>query len=106
MATFMGRILRAAKLDMNLYEEVEADTGGTPQAMAVVVLGSVAAGIGAGGGGLGAMLMVVVAALIGWLWVRPSPTYHVGLPRMWVYRILYSSAGGTNTSRRKKVASS
>ncbi len=56
MATFTSRMLRAAKLDVNLYEEVEADTGGTPQAMAVVVLGSVAAGVGAGRVGLGAML--------------------------------------------------
>ncbi len=29
MASFTGRMLRAAKLDVNLYEEVEADTGGT-----------------------------------------------------------------------------
>ena len=77
MATFTGRMLRAAKLDVNLYEEVEADTGGTPQAMAVVVLGSVAAGVGAGGGGLGAMLMVVVAALIGWF-VLAYLTYWIG----------------------------
>ena len=63
MATFMGRMLRAAKLDANLYEEVEADTGGTRQAMAVVVLGSVAAGVGAGGSGVGVMLMVLVVAL-------------------------------------------
>ncbi|MEE9131511.1 MAG: YIP1 family protein [Phycisphaerales bacterium] len=78
MATFTGRILRAAKLDVNLYEEVEADTGGTRQAMAVVALGSVAAGIGAGGGaGLGGMLMVVVAALIGWF-IFAYLTYWIG----------------------------
>ena len=77
MATFTGRMLRAAKLDVNLYEEVEADTGGTSQAMAVVMLGSVAAGVGAGGGGLGAMLMVVVAALIGWF-VLAYLTYWIG----------------------------
>ncbi len=77
MASMMSRMLRAAKLDVNLYEEVEADTGGTPQAMAVVVLGSVAAGIGAGGGGLGLMLMVVVASLIGWF-VLAYLTYWIG----------------------------
>ena len=77
MASLMGRMLRAAKLDVNLYEEVEADTGGTPQAMAVVVLGSVAAGIGAGGRGFGLMLMVVVAALIGWF-VLAYLTYWIG----------------------------
>jgi len=77
MASLTSRMLRAAKLDVNLYEEVEADTGGTPQAMAVVVLGSVAAGIGAGRGGLGLMLMVVVASLIGWF-VLAYLTYWIG----------------------------
>ena len=77
MGTFTGRMLRAAKLDVNLYEEVEADTGGTPQAMGVVVLGSVAAGVGAGQGGLIAMLMVAAAALIGWF-VFAYLTYWIG----------------------------
>ncbi len=45
--------------------------------MAVVALGSVAAGIGAGAGGLGAMLIVVVAALIGWF-VLAYLTYWIG----------------------------
>ena len=77
MASLTIRMLREAKLDVNLYEEVEADTGGTPQAMAVVVLGSVAAGIGAGGQGLGLMLMVVVASLIDWF-VLAYLTYWIG----------------------------
>ncbi len=77
MATFTNRMLRAAKLDVNLYEEVEADTGGTRQAMAVVVLGSVAAGVGAGGGGLSLILTVVVASLIGWF-VLAYLTYWIG----------------------------
>jgi hypothetical protein len=38
--------VRAAALDTRLYEEVEADEGATGQAMAVVVLSSLAAGIG------------------------------------------------------------
>ena len=77
MATFTGRMLRAAKLDVNLYEEVEADTGGTRQAMAVVVLGSLAAGVGAGRGGLVAMLAVAAASLIGWF-VFAYLTYWIG----------------------------
>ena len=48
MASLVGRMIRAAKLDVGLYEEVEADTGATRQAMLVVVLSSVAAGIGSG----------------------------------------------------------
>jgi UDP-N-acetylmuramyl pentapeptide phosphotransferase/UDP-N-acetylglucosamine-1-phosphate transferase len=46
MNVFMDRMLRAAKLDVHLYEEVEADKSAMPQAMGVVVLASVAAGIG------------------------------------------------------------
>ena len=46
MTSFQDRIIRAAKLDVNLYEEVEADTGAMGQAMGVVVLSSIAAGIG------------------------------------------------------------
>ena len=42
--SFAQRIVRAAKLDVHLYEEVEADTGAMRQAMAVVALSSVAAG--------------------------------------------------------------
>lgn len=46
MASITDRMIRAAKLDVNLYEEVEADKGAMGQAMAVVALSSVAAGIG------------------------------------------------------------
>ena len=50
MASFMDRVVGAAKLDVRTYEEVEADTTATGQAMAVVVLSSVATGIGSGEG--------------------------------------------------------
>jgi len=50
MSSFQDRIIRAAKLDVNLYEEVEADKGAMSQAMVVVVLSSLAAGIGNIGG--------------------------------------------------------
>ena len=46
MTDLKERIIRAAKLDVNLYEEVEADKGALKQAMSVVVLSSIAAGIG------------------------------------------------------------
>ena len=46
MTSLKDRIIRAAKLDVNLYEEVEADKQALRQAMGVVVLSSVAAGIG------------------------------------------------------------
>jgi hypothetical protein len=38
MARIQERIIRAAKLDIHLYEEVEADKGAMGQAMGVVVL--------------------------------------------------------------------
>jgi len=47
MNLFFNRIIRAAKLDANLYEEVEADKGALGQAAGVVVLSSIAAGLGA-----------------------------------------------------------
>jgi len=78
MARFQSRIIRAAKLDVHLYEEVEADKGAMGQAMAVVVLSSVAAGIGTitRAGGLG-ILMGTVSALIGW-YVWAYVTYLIG----------------------------
>ncbi|MBN2397339.1 MAG: YIP1 family protein [Deltaproteobacteria bacterium] len=70
MSTFQNRIIRAAKLDVHLYEEVEADKGAMGQAMAVVVLSSLAAGIGSfRTGGFGGIVIGTVAALAGWyLW--------------------------------------
>ena len=44
---FANRIIRACKLDINLYEEVEADKSATFQAGGVVILSSLAVGIGA-----------------------------------------------------------
>jgi len=67
MNIFKDRIIRAAKLDVSLYEEVEADKGAMGQAMGVVVLSSLAAGIGIiSSEGIGAILIGTVSALIGW----------------------------------------
>jgi len=78
MNSFQDRIIRAAKLDVNLYEEVEADKGAMGQAMAVVVLSSLAAGIGGiGTGGLGGLLMGTIAALAGW-YIWAYLTYFIG----------------------------
>ncbi len=46
--TLFPRMLRAAKLESQLYEEVEVDNTGTGQALLVVVLVALASGIGAG----------------------------------------------------------
>jgi hypothetical protein len=78
MSSFKDRIIRAAKLDVNLYEEVEADKGAMGQAMSVVVLSSIAAGIGTiGTGGFVGVLVGTIAALIGW-YVWAYLTYFIG----------------------------
>ena len=45
MTRLKDRMIRAAKLDIDLYEEVEADQGALGQAMVVVVLSSAAAAL-------------------------------------------------------------
>lgn len=78
MSRLMDRIIRASKLDVHLYEEVEADKGAMGQAMGVVVLSSIAAGIGSiGKGGLFGILIGVVFALIAW-YVWAYITYLIG----------------------------
>ena len=70
MASFTERMIGAAKLDVHVYEEVETDTGATSQAMGVVLLASLAGGIGSvglGTGGLGSFITGAIAALIGWV---------------------------------------
>ena len=78
MSPFVDRMIRAAKLDPQLYEEVEADHSATGQAMGVVILSSVAAGIGSSGrfGGIG-ILIGTVAALLGW-YIWAYLTYFIG----------------------------
>jgi len=80
------RMMRAARLDVSLYNEVEADLTATNQALTVVVITAVASGIGAALGGaiagrpaavIGGLVGGIVAELVGWLvwsWVM----YFVG----------------------------
>lgn len=78
MTNFKNRIIRAAKLDVRLYEEVEADKGALGQAVGVVVLSSIAAGIGSiEQGGIGGILAGTVSALIGWF-IWAYLTYFIG----------------------------
>lgn len=78
MDSFKNRIIRAAKLDVNLYEEVEADKGAMGQAMVVVVLSSIAAGVGLiETGGFSGIFTGTIASLIGW-YVWAYVTYFVG----------------------------
>jgi len=67
MASLSERMIGAAKLDVHIYEEVEADTNATSQALMVVVLSSIAQGIGTLTlGGFSGLLAGTVTALTGW----------------------------------------
>ncbi len=78
MSPFVDRMIRAAKLDVHLYEEVEADKGALGQAMGVVVLSSVASGVGLGeAGGVTGMVAGTIAALAGWF-IWAFLTYFIG----------------------------
>ena len=63
---YVSRIIRACKLDVNLYEEVEADKSATFQAAGVVVLSSLAAGVGALSLGTFNFLMAPLLSLVSW----------------------------------------
>lgn len=68
--SFLNRILGAAALQSRTYEEVEGDPHSNAQALAVVVLSSVAAGVGARGFGAGApgdIVFFSMVALIAWV---------------------------------------
>lgn len=70
LGTFLYRAMGAAVLDASVYEGIEADPRATRQALAVVLLSSVAAGLGAGGwAGPGWEVLVSfgVLALITWV---------------------------------------
>ena len=78
MSKLIARIIRACKLDANLYEEVEADKGAMGQAIGVVVLSSIAAGIGSIGKEWHLnILMGTVFALISWF-IWAYLTYFIG----------------------------
>ena len=77
---YLNRMIRAAKLDISLYREVEADPGAFTQAMGIVILSSVAAGVGATphtGAGLGMILLGSATALASWF-IWAFLTYYIG----------------------------
>ena len=78
MASLIDRMVRASKLDVSVYEEVEADKGATGQAALVVIISSVAAGIGSlSVFGIQGLLFTTVGALVGWL-IWAYLTYIIG----------------------------
>lgn len=81
---FIMRLIGALALDPVTYEEVEADRSGTGQALLVVVLSSVGAGVGArglGSGSLESMVFISMLSLIAWAsWALL--TYQIGVRLM------------------------
>jgi hypothetical protein len=82
-SSIVNRMVRAARFEVALYEEVEADLTATNQALLVVVLVAVARGIGAGltsgspGGLVGGLIGGVLSGLLGWA-VWSYVVYFVG----------------------------
>jgi hypothetical protein len=73
----MNRVIGASRFDVQTYEEVEADHTALGQAMAVVVISSIAGGIGIGETAEAAVAVTVVS-LMGWAfwaWI----TYVIGV---------------------------
>jgi hypothetical protein len=75
-ASLTERMKRAAKLESELYEEVEADKSANKQALTVVIIAALAWGIGGAlagaiGGGAGnilvGLIVGVVWTILGWL---------------------------------------
>ena len=78
MSQLVDRMIRAAKLDSLLYEEVEHDTTATSQALTVVVISAAAAGLGSPvGGGIGTMITNTIVALVSWF-VWSGVIYFIG----------------------------
>lgn len=78
MSDLKDRMIRAAKLDPALYEEVEADKSSLPQALLVVLISSVAAGIGViGVAGIKSIIVLTIVSLIGWF-IWAFITYYIG----------------------------
>ncbi len=75
MQTWGQRVIGAAKLDIDTYEEVEADEGATLQAAGVVVLAALAQAVGVSGSG--SAIGAAIGGLVGWaIWA--GVTYLIG----------------------------
>ncbi len=78
MSSFQHRIARAMVLDKHIYDEVEHDRKALPQALIVVVLSSLAAGIGSVGvAGISGLFALTIGALVSWA-IWSTMTWFVG----------------------------
>jgi hypothetical protein len=80
MTTFLRRVTGAALLNPEVYEEIESDRSATLQAMAVVLLSSLAAGVGGLGpvgarpAALAGISLLAFAVWVVWAWL----TFEIG----------------------------
>ena len=79
--TFLGRLVGAATLNVEVYEEIEADRTATIQSLVIVLASSLAAGVGASGfaaGNPASAGVFSVIALVTWAaWA--VMTYQIGV---------------------------
>ena len=75
---FLNRIFRAIKIDIDVFEEVEKDKNATVQAGIVVVLSSLAAGVGSLHLGASNFLIAPALSLLSW-YVWAYIIYFVGV---------------------------
>src|SRR5262245_15993076 len=70
MSTLASRMIGSARLDAKSYEQVEADSTSTVQAVGIVILPSASAASGTGITDPGGVAGLLAAAVISWLiWV-------------------------------------
>lgn len=75
--SLQSRMIRAARLDPALYDEVKADPHALLQAGAVVLLSAIATGIAFGQGDPGTLVLGLGLAVVGW-WLTAYLAYFIG----------------------------
>jgi len=79
MSSFKDRVIQSALLNVDIYEEIEADSGAFFQALTVIILSSIAAGFATiDRVGMGGLFSGTITALIAWF-VWAYLVYFVGV---------------------------
>jgi len=78
ISLFLNRLLRSVKIDPEVFNEVQKDKSATLSAAIVVLLSSLAAGIGATSLGAGNFILAPIFSLISWF-VWAYIVYFVGV---------------------------
>jgi hypothetical protein len=73
----LERMIGAAKLDVKVFNEIEADQNATSQAALVVIISAISAGIGGLSAGVLGLVLGIVGALLGWV-IFAALVYWIG----------------------------